>query len=89
MSTSNDKQTLVNTVALLLSCPQHATGLNKLTIPVLEAMYRGLIKNADAWAIVKSEATEAKRSAFISEKRVESLEAEVRKLKAALKKKGV
>lgn len=84
-STAPDKATLVNSIAILLSCQQHTSGIAKLTIPTLNAMYQGLLSNANSWSHVKEEAMEAKRKAFVSEKRVESLEAEVAKLKAKIK----
>lgn len=82
---ANDKASLVNSIAILLSCTQQVAGLNKLSIPVLEAMYRGLLKNANAWQLVQEEAKEAKNEAFILKGRNKVLEAEVRKLKAKIK----
>ena len=46
---TSNKATLVNSIAILLSCVQQTTGLQKLTVPTLEAMYQGLLRNANSW----------------------------------------
>lgn len=80
-----DKTSLVNSIAILLSCTQQEAGLHKLSIPTLEAMYRGLLRNANSWQLVQEEAKTAKNEAFIAKGRITALEAEVRKLQAKLK----
>lgn len=89
MSTpTTDKDSLVNSVAILLSIPSQQAGLNKLTIPTLELIYGGLLRNANSWQLVQEEAKTAKNEAFIAKGRIRVLEAEVRRLEAKLKGKN-
>jgi hypothetical protein len=85
MNTTTNKSTLVNSIAILMSCTQHEAGLSKLSVPTLEAVYQGLLKNATSWQFVQEEVKAAKNETFIAKGRVASLEAEVRKLQRKLK----
>lgn len=85
MTNETHKSALVNSIAILLSMPSQAAGLSKLSIPVLEEMYSGLLKNANAWQLVQEESTAAKNEVYISRGRIKVLEAEVVRLKKQIK----
>lgn len=75
-----NKDALVTSIAIIMGMTGHEAQLHKMSIKALEAMYSGLLANAEAYALMKSAEKEAVSKAKTQEKRIHALEADVRRL---------
>lgn len=81
MTATMNKSALVTSIAIIMNMLGHEKQLEKMSTQALEAMYSGLLQNAEAFSLAQASEKEAKTKANIAEARVRVLEAEVKRIK--------
>lgn len=74
------KQELANSLAIILNMIGQEAQLMKMSQKALEAMYRGQLKNADAYALALEQVRLARTEATIANNRATSLERSLNRL---------
>ena len=84
-ATQYTKEDMVNVLVILLDMDGFESQLSKLSLPALRALFEGTNKNAAAYNLAKNEARWAREHQQVAERRADSFERDLKRLKGKKK----